>query len=61
MLFQRNKRMHLLRGVNGTVEVIHVRQLMGLFPRTMWLELIATVGFEFLAIPFYTRSLCTYV
>jgi len=43
---------YLLRDVNGVVEVIHDRHLMGLFPRTVWLELISAAGFEPLAIPF---------
>jgi len=41
-----------LRDVNGAVEVIHDRHFMGLFPRTVWLELIATAGLEPLAVPF---------
>ena len=43
---------YLLRDVNGAVEVIHDRHLMGLFPKTVWLELIAAAGFEPLAVPF---------
>jgi hypothetical protein len=30
--------------------------VMGLFPRTVWLELIATAGFEPLAVPFAHSS-----
>lgn len=47
---------YLLRDANGAVEVIHDRHLMGLFPKTVWLELIAAAGFEPLAIPFEHSS-----
>lgn len=43
---------YLLRDGKGAVEVIHDRHFMGLFPRTVWLELIAAAGFEPLAVPF---------
>jgi SAM-dependent methyltransferase len=43
---------YLLRDANGAVEVIHERHRMGLFPRTVWLELIAAAGFVPLAVPF---------
>ncbi len=43
---------YLLRDEGGDVEVIHDRHVMGLFPRTTWLELIEAAGFEPLAIPF---------
>lgn len=42
----------LLRDADGVVKVIHDRHLMGLFPRTVWLELIATAGFEPLVVSF---------
>ncbi|HBY59170.1 MAG TPA: class I SAM-dependent methyltransferase [Solibacterales bacterium] len=43
---------YLLRDANGAVEVVHERHIMGLFPRTVWLELIAAAGFDPLAVPF---------
>ena len=43
---------YLLRGGDGEVEVVHERHRMGLFPRAVWLELIAAAGFEPLALPF---------
>jgi len=43
---------YLLRDVNGAVEVIHDRHVMGLFSRAVWLELIAAAGFEPLVVPF---------
>jgi len=47
---------HLLRNVNGAAKVIHDRHLMGLFPRTAWLELIAPAGFEPLVDPYEHSS-----
>ncbi len=47
---------YLLRDESGTVEVIHDRHVMGLFPRAVWLELIADAGFEPLAVPFEHSS-----
>ena len=47
---------YLLRDVNGAAKVIHDRHLMGLFPRTVWLELITAAGFEPLAVPFEHSS-----
>lgn len=47
---------YLLRDVNGAVEVAHDRHLMGLYPRALWLELIAAAGFEPIAIPFEHSS-----
>jgi len=47
---------YLLRDENGAVEVIHDRHLMGLFPRTVWLELIAAAGFEPLVVPYEHSS-----
>ena len=43
---------YLLRDESGSVEVVHDRHVMGLFPRAVWLELIAAAGFEPLAVPF---------
>lgn len=47
---------YLLRDEKGAVEVIHDRHFMGLFPRAMWLELIAVTGFEPLVVPFEHSS-----
>lgn len=47
---------YLLREGNETVEVIHDRHVMGLFPRVVWLELIAAAGFEPFAVPFEHSS-----
>lgn len=47
---------YLLRDLNGDVKVIHDRHLMGLFPRTVWLELISAAGFEPLVAPFEHSS-----
>ena len=47
---------YLLRDESGAVEVLHDRHVMGLFPRATWLELIATAGFEPLAVPFEHSS-----
>ena len=49
---------YLLRDKRGAVEVIHDRHLMGLFPKAVWLELIAAAGFEPLAVPFDHSSNC---
>ena len=49
---------YLMRDENGTVEVVHDRHVMGLFPRSLWLELIGTAGFEPLAVPFEHSSYC---
>jgi len=46
----------LLRDGSGEVDVIHDRHVMGLFPRTVWLDLIAAAGFEPLAVPFEHSS-----
>jgi len=43
---------YLLRSADGAVEVAHDRHVMGLFPRSTWLELIAAAGFEARAVPF---------
>lgn len=47
---------YLLRDANGAANVIHDRHLMGLFPRSMWLELISAAGFESLVVPFEHSS-----
>ncbi len=47
---------YLLRDTTGAVEVVHDRHVMGLFSRVLWLELIATAGFEPLAVPFEHSS-----
>ena len=51
---------YLLRDHSGSVEVVHDRHVMGLFPRAVWLEQIAAAGFEPLAVSFehsaYTGS-----
>jgi hypothetical protein len=47
---------YLLRDEKGAVEVVHDRHLMGLFPKTVWLESIAAAGFEPLAVPFEHSS-----
>jgi SAM-dependent methyltransferase len=49
---------YLLRDESGTVEVFHDRHVMGLFPKAVWLELIAAAGFEPLAVPFEHSSSC---
>jgi SAM-dependent methyltransferase len=43
---------YLLRGPDGSTEVIRDRHTMGLFPRATWLEMIAGAGFQPLAVPF---------
>lgn len=43
---------YVLRHEGGAVEVFHDRHVMGLFPRSVWLDLLAAAGFEALAIPF---------
>ncbi|GEO82948.1 class I SAM-dependent methyltransferase [Pararhodospirillum oryzae] len=43
---------YLLKEEDGTVEAIHDRHLMGLFPRAAWLERMAAVGFDPLVISF---------
>lgn len=43
---------YMLRDRDGSVEVAQDRHWMGLFPRSVWLELIGAAGFEPLAVPF---------
>jgi SAM-dependent methyltransferase len=47
---------YLLRDESGAVEVAHDRHVMGLFPRAVWLELIAAAGFQPIAVPFAHSS-----
>jgi len=47
---------YLLRDESGAVEVVHDRHVMGLFPKSVWLELIAAAGFEPLVVPFEHSS-----
>lgn len=43
---------YLLRENDGATQVFHDRHVMGLFPRAAWLELVASAGFEPLAVRF---------
>jgi SAM-dependent methyltransferase len=43
---------YLLRDERGDTRVIHDRHHMGLFPRAVWMELIASAGFTPLVVPF---------
>lgn len=43
---------YLLRDETGSVEVVHDRHVMGLFPRAVWLGLLAEAGFEPRAVAF---------
>ncbi len=47
---------YLIRDERGAAEVFHDRHVMGLFPRAVWLELVAAAGFEPLAVPFEHSS-----
>ena len=47
---------YLLRDERGGGGVLHDRHVMGLFPRAVWLELLAAAGFEPLAVPFEHSS-----
>lgn len=47
---------YLLRDADGSVQVFHDRHVMGLFSRSVWLDLIAAAGFEPRAIPFEHSS-----
>ncbi|NLF19615.1 MAG: class I SAM-dependent methyltransferase [Lentisphaerae bacterium] len=47
---------YMLRSGDGEVEVVRERHVMGLFPRAVWLELIAAAGFEPLVVPFEHSS-----
>jgi len=47
---------YLFRDERGAVGVPHDRQVMSMFSRAVWLELIAAAGFEPLVVPFEHRS-----
>jgi SAM-dependent methyltransferase len=49
---------YLLRDGSGAVRVVHDRHVLGLFPRAVWLSLIAAAGFRPLAVPFDHGSNC---
>ncbi|MBA3341417.1 MAG: class I SAM-dependent methyltransferase [Gemmatimonadaceae bacterium] len=42
----------MLRGRDGTVEVVHDRHIEGLFPRADWLRFLTDAGFEASVVPF---------
>jgi hypothetical protein len=43
---------YLLRDEDGSTRVEHDRLVEGLFPRALWLRLLAEVGFEARSVPF---------
>jgi len=43
---------YLMREEQGLFDVVHDRHLMGLFSRTVWLDLIEAAGFKPLVVPF---------
>lgn len=43
---------YVLRGSDGSVDVIHDRHIEGIFPRDTWLRLIRQAGFEPRVVPF---------
>ena len=45
-----------VQGDTDAVEVVHEQHVMGLFSRSVWLQLIAAPGFEPLAVPFEHSS-----
>jgi SAM-dependent methyltransferase len=47
---------YLLRDRDGVAKVIHDRHILGLFSKDVWLELIASAGFNPLAVPFEHSS-----
>lgn len=47
---------YLLKDDNDDAEVVHDRHIMGLFPRSVWLDMMAGAGFEPRAIPFAHSS-----
>jgi SAM-dependent methyltransferase len=49
---------YLLRNIDGAVEIVHDRHVMGLFPRAVWLELIADAGFQPRVVPFDHSANC---
>jgi SAM-dependent methyltransferase len=46
---------YLLRDTDGSVDVVHDRHVMGLFPRAAWQEGIAEAGFRPTGVPFEPR------
>ncbi len=53
---------YVLKDEHGVVEMVHDRHVMGLFPRAVWLEMIARAGFEPLTLAFehgsYSKTGC---
>lgn len=49
---------YLLKDEDNAVEVVHDRHIMGLFSRKVWMQTIASAGFEPLAVPFEHSSNC---
>lgn len=47
---------YLLRDRDGTVEVVQDRHVLGLFARSVWLEIIADAGFKPLVVPIEHNS-----
>lgn len=47
---------YLLRDKSGAVKVIHDRHVMGIFSKSVWMELIASAGFKACAVPFEHSS-----
>jgi len=47
---------YVLRDASGAVGISHERHVMGLFPRSDWLELIAAAGFDPQVVPFNHSS-----
>jgi hypothetical protein len=43
---------YMLRSADGSVSVEHDRHVEGLFPRALWLQVLADVGFEARSVPF---------
>jgi hypothetical protein len=43
---------YLLRDESGTVTVVHDRHEEGLFPRAVWLRILADAGFDAVSAPF---------
>jgi len=49
---------YLLRHADGTMQAVHDQHVMGLFPRAVWLAMIADAGFQSRAVPFDHSSNC---
>ncbi len=49
---------YLIKDADGATRVIHERHLMGLFPRSVWLQMIASAGFEAHVVPLEHASSC---